>query len=92
MLFDMTTLWGCVCFIDRYSNLFLFVLGSVTRFVGGGSATGVISGYADGIGSATTFYFPRSIAVHSLGTLYVADYNNNLIRKLTPTGKQWLLR
>ena len=38
--------------------------------------------------SSTTarFYYPVGVAVGSGGTLYVADYGNSLIRKITSTG------
>lgn len=44
-------------------------------------------GKADGTGTAATFYNPRGIAFSSVSSsLYVADTNNNLIRKVTTTG------
>jgi len=41
-------------------------------------------GSDDGTGSAARFYFPQGVAVDSSGNLYVADYDNNCIRKGTP--------
>ena len=59
----------------------------VARFAGGGSASSVTSGWADGIGSASTFSFPTGIASSPVdGTLYVADNMNNIIRRISPTG------
>jgi hypothetical protein len=39
------------------------------------------SGSADGTGSAARFGFPSGVAVDASGFLYVADYQNNTIRK-----------
>jgi sugar lactone lactonase YvrE len=50
-----------------------------------GSSTGA-AGSADGIGAAARFYFPAGIAVDLAGNVYVGDYNNNSVRKITPAG------
>lgn len=57
-------------------------LAGVVTTVAGSQA----SGYADGQGSAAAFDNPRGIGVDSTGNLYVGDYNNYRIRKITPTG------
>lgn len=44
------------------------------------------SGRVDGSGSSARFYQPTDIAVASDGTIYVADYWNQLIRKVSPSG------
>ena len=64
----------------------LCAIGVVTRLAGGGSAGGVSFGSVDGTGSAATFIYPLGVAVSTLGTIYVADYYNNLIRMISPTG------
>ena len=44
------------------------------------------AGSADGKGRAARFNFPFSVAVDEADNVYVADINNNAIRKVTPTG------
>jgi sugar lactone lactonase YvrE len=54
--------------------------GGVTTLAGGGS-----SGSSDGIGTAARFKGPTGVAVDASGNVYVADYGNNKIRKITPS-------
>ena len=58
----------------------------VTTLAGGGSASGIAGGSTDGTGSVALFNNPRAVAVSNLGTVYVADTYNHLIRKITPAG------
>lgn len=44
------------------------------------------SGSSDGTGSAARFEDPAGVAVDRLGNVYVADYGNATIRKVTPAG------
>jgi sugar lactone lactonase YvrE len=46
---------------------------------------GVI-GAANGKGTEATFNWPSGIAIDAMGTLYVADEANHMIRKITTTG------
>lgn len=55
--------------------------GVVTTLAGGG-----LAGSTDGTGSAARLDEPRGIAIDTTGTLYVADYDNHLIRKITAAG------
>jgi len=43
-------------------------------------------GYTDGPAATAQFYAPGGSAFDSQGNLYVADYGNNVIRKITPAG------
>ncbi len=44
------------------------------------------SGSQDGLGSSARFNSPVGLTADAAGNIYVADYNNNLIRKVTPAG------
>lgn len=43
-------------------------------------------GFADGIGTVAKFARPCGVAVDASGNVYVSDYINNRIRKITPAG------
>ena len=45
-----------------------------------------VSGTANGTGTNAQFYNPFGLAVDSGSNVYVAEYGNNMIRKITPTG------
>jgi sugar lactone lactonase YvrE len=55
--------------------------GDVSSFAGNGAA-----GFADGNGSAAQFNSPIGVATDAQGNVYVADYSNNRIRKITSLG------
>jgi hypothetical protein len=48
-------------------------------------------GSNDGTNGAAQFEFPQGIAADASGNLYVADSYNDLIRKLTPVGTNWVV-
>jgi sugar lactone lactonase YvrE len=58
------------------------VLGVVTTLAGQAG----VSGSSDGPGTAASFNHPAGVAVDSFGNVYVADTDNNEIRKVTAAG------
>jgi hypothetical protein len=44
------------------------------------------AGFVDGTGTAARFFSPRGIAVDGSGTVFVADSNNHMIRRVTAAG------
>lgn len=74
---------GNVYIADAGNNLIRMVsaAGVATTFAGSGSA-----GSTNGTGTAASFNSPTGICITSGGTIYVADKNNNLIRKITTAG------
>ncbi|HEY0747819.1 MAG TPA: hypothetical protein VGD63_14055 [Steroidobacteraceae bacterium] len=55
--------------------------GAVTTFAGNPT-----EGHADGTGALASFSTPRGVAVDATGNVYVADYANNEVRKISPQG------
>ncbi|ASU32340.1 NHL repeat-containing protein [Mucilaginibacter xinganensis] len=74
---------GKIYVADTYNNRIRAVTaaGLTTTLAG----TGVI-GYADGSALAAEFYGPNGMAVDAQGNVYVADFGNNVIRKITAAG------
>jgi sugar lactone lactonase YvrE len=79
---------------DGSGNLYVADAGSHTirKIVIATAAVSVFAGQAgssgstDDTGSAARFYTPEGVAVDSSGNLYVADTNNQTIRKISSTG------
>src|SRR5262249_49399550 len=51
-----------------------------------GSGVALFAGDSNGAGAAASFEGPSGVAMDSAGNIYVADYNNDTIRKITPGG------
>ncbi|MFY8035305.1 MAG: NHL repeat-containing protein, partial [Flexibacteraceae bacterium] len=60
--------------------------GVVTTFAGSGDVGYYGGGFADGNATVSRFNVPRGIAIDGTGNVFVADGQNNRIRKITPLG------
>jgi len=74
---------GNVYVSDEVNNLIRKITpgGTVSTLAGSG-----VAGAADSTGTAASFNGPAGLAVDASGNVYVADSNNNLIRKITQAG------
>ena len=62
--------------------------GVVSTFVGGGGLSGAAAaGYVNGAGTVAKFNTPGSLCLSTSGTMFVTDRLNNVIRRITSTGK-----
>jgi sugar lactone lactonase YvrE len=70
---------GNIYIADTYNNSIRLMTstGKVTTIAGDGN-----SGYTEGTGSAARFNNPSGVCADANGNLFVADYGNNVIRKI----------
>src|SRR5262249_7560271 len=47
--------------------------------------------YSDGIGNAARFFAPTGIAADSSTNLYVAEFVNHVVRKISLSGTNWVV-
>ena len=75
---------GDVYVADTFNNTIRKVtpVGVVSTLAGLAGATGS----ADGTGSVARFNHPRGVAVDTASNIFVADTDNNTIRRITPAG------
>jgi sugar lactone lactonase YvrE len=74
----LTTAWGQPNYTTPYTFVTL-------------AGTNAVSGSADGTNGGALFNSPQGVVADKLGNLYVADHVNNIIRKLTPSGTDWIV-
>lgn len=76
--------------LDAHGNVYAADHYTIYKFDAHGNRTVVAgngdSGWADGKGSSARFYYVTGIAVEADGTLYVTDYYNHRIRRISPDG------
>jgi sugar lactone lactonase YvrE len=74
---------GNIYVSDTFNNdiRMISLAGVVTTLAGNGYST-----YQNGIGTAAGFYLQQGITTDATGNLYVADRNNDRVRKVTLTG------
>lgn len=73
---------GALYLIDGDSIRKLAPDGKVTTLAGGPD-----EGYADGTGAAARFHHPSGLALDAQGNIFVADFGNRRIRKISPAGE-----
>jgi DNA-binding beta-propeller fold protein YncE len=77
---------------DRSGNLYFTSHGSHCIFRLTGNTVSIlagnndVNGYRDGTGNQARFNQPHGLVVGGDGNIYVADFNNNRIRRVTPAG------
>jgi hypothetical protein len=83
--------------MDAWSNIYVCDINTVRRISPVGTnwvvttLAGGTSGYADGTNGQARFNSPQGIAVDSATNIYVSDTYNNVIRKITPVGTNWVV-
>lgn len=73
--------------IDAQDNLYVLDLSTVRKITPQGVVTtiaGSADGYQDGEGAIAKFFTPYGLGIDLQGNIYIADTNNNRIRKISP--------
>jgi len=77
---------------DQYNNVIRKITLSGTNWVVSTIAgTAGFSGYKNGTNGVARFSYPTGVAVDGAGSIFVADEENNAIRKITPSGTNWIV-
>jgi sugar lactone lactonase YvrE len=82
--------------LDGGGTLYVFDAGTIRKITTAGEVKTLAgspsqNGSKDGLASEAQFGWTGGLAVDPIGNLYVADIDNNTIRKLTPTGTNWMV-
>ena len=92
-VFGVTVTYPSAAAVDSAGNIYLANTGDQTilKITSSGAAIILagqsgVHGFSDGTGSAAQFFSPSGIAVDGTGTVYVADRDNNTIRKISAAG------
>jgi len=84
--------------VDGAGNLYIADTGNLTiRRITAAGVVSTIAGFpgsygsADGMNGAARFNSPGRLALDGAGNLYVADTQNYTVRKITPSGTNWVV-
>jgi Immunoglobulin domain/NHL repeat len=79
--------------VDSSGNIYVADTGNniIRKITSGGTVTTLAgkagtAGYLDATGTSAEFNHPNSVAVDSSGNVYVADLDNDVVRRITPDG------
>ena len=86
--------WGLA--VDQQTNIYVADTGnnSIRLVTPAGMVSTLagsagVTGYSDGTNTTALFNEPAGLAMDPAGNLYVSDYLNQTIRKITPNGSNW---